>query len=160
MSQIIITPAQRRELRAAAHHLKPVVLIGANGLTATVKKEIDFALLSHELIKVRVMGDNRAERESIYQTLADELNAACIQHIGKLLVLWRPRPDDAPAEKVQDPQRKAGPKNVKILKHSSLGGQKPEIKTIQVLGNQRITAGGIVKRAKPRTISIKKKAQD
>lgn len=159
MSQIIITPAQRRELRAAAHHLNPVVLIGANGLTATVKKEIDFALKSHELIKVRVMGDDRVERENIYQTLADELNAAGIQHIGKLLVLWRPKPDDD-SEKAIDPNRKAGPKNVKILKHSSLGGQKPEIKTIQVLGNQRITAGGIVKRAKVRVTSIKKKAQD
>ena len=51
-------------------------------------------------------------------------------------------------------------KNIKILKHSSLGGQKPEIKTVQVLGNQRITAGGIVKRAKVRVTSLKKKAQD
>ena len=91
MPQIQLTPAQRREHRAEAHHLDPVVLIGGDGLTEAVQKEIDLALNSHGLIKIRVFSDDRAHREAIYAKLADELNAAPIQHIGKLLVLWRPK---------------------------------------------------------------------
>jgi len=93
MSQIQLTPAERREHRAEAHHLDPVVMIGADGLTPAVQKEIDAALNAHGLIKVRVFGDDRAAREVLYQQLADDLNAAPIQHIGKLLVFWRPQPD-------------------------------------------------------------------
>ena len=92
MPQIQLTPAERREHRANAHHLSPVVLIGADGLTPGVQKEIDAALNAHGLIKVRVFGDDRAQRESMYQQLCDELGAAPIQHIGKLLVVYRPAP--------------------------------------------------------------------
>lgn len=92
MAQIQLTPAQRKDHRADAHHLNAVVMIGSDGLTANVKKETDAALNAHGLIKVRVQSDDRAGREEIFQTLADELNAAPIQHIGKLLVLWRPMP--------------------------------------------------------------------
>jgi RNA-binding protein len=158
MTQIIISPAERRALKASAHHLNPVVLMGREGLTAAVTKEIDAALKVHELIKVRVTGDDRAARTHIFETLADQLNAACVQQIGKLLVLWRPRPDQT-ADKAIDPDRMPGPKTVRILKHSSLGGQKPEIKTVKILGNERITAGGIIKRAKPKIKSVKKAAQ-
>ena len=87
MSQIQLTPAQRREHRANAHHLTPVVLIGGDGLTDAVKKEVDAALNAHGLIKVRVFSDDRAGRELIYQTLSADLSAAPVQHIGKLLVL-------------------------------------------------------------------------
>ena len=89
MSHITLTPAQRKAHRADAHHLDPVVLIGGDGLTEAVRKEVDAALRSHGLIKVRVFSDDRAQREHYLQTLADELDAAPIQHIGKLLVLWR-----------------------------------------------------------------------
>ena len=152
MPQIELTPAQRREHRAEAHHLDPVVLIGGDGLTPAVQKEIDAALNAHGLIKVRVFSDDRAAREQIYLQLADELGAAPIQHIGKLLVLWRPMPEKA---KTIDEDRKPGPREVKVLKFGR-AGQKPEVKQIRVLGNQRLTAGGQVKRAKPKQKSLKK----
>jgi RNA-binding protein len=154
MPQIQLTPAQRKVHRAEAHHLDPVVMIGGDGLTAALKKEADAALKAHGLIKIRVFSDDRVQREEFYQTLANELNAAPIQHIGKLLVLWRPKP---PKEKTIDEERMAGPRDVKVLKFSSRGGQRPEVKTLRVLGNQRLTFGGKVKRAKPKQISVKKR---
>ena len=157
MPQIQLTPAQRREHRASAHHLDPVVLIGGDGLTPAVQKEVDAALNAHGLIKVRVFSDDRAAREQIYQTLADALSAAAIQHIGKLLVLWRPQPEKIRSE---DEDRKPGPREVKVLKYSKRAGHKPEVKTLKVLGNQRLTAGGHVKRAKPKQKSIKKRQAD
>lgn len=131
-------------------------MIGSDGLSAGVRKEINAALDAHGLIKVRVFSDDRTEREQLFQTLADELNAAPIQHIGKLLVLWRPQPVK---EKAIDEDRKPAPKDVKILKFGKQG-QRPEVKVVRVLGNQRLTAGGNIKRAKPRTtISAKKRNQ-
>ena len=132
-------------------------MVGGDGLTAAVKKETDAALKAHGLIKVRVFNDDRTEREAMFQTLAEELSAAPIQHIGKLLVLWRPK---VAKEKVVDEDRMPGPRDVKVLKYSKMTGQKPEIKTLRVLGNQRLTAGGNVKRAKPKKqISVKKRSQ-
>ena len=157
MPQIQLTPAERREHRANAHHLDPVVLIGGDGLTAAVQKEIDAALKAHGLIKVRVFNDERAAREEMYQQLADALNAAPIQHIGKLLVLWRPIPAK---EKAIDEDRMPGPRDVKVLKFSKRGGQRPEVKQLRVLGNQRLTPGGQIKRAKPKQKSVKKRQAD
>ena len=91
MASIKLNPVQRKTHRALAHHLDPVVMIGNDGLTSAVVKETDRALTSHGLIKIRVLGDDRQAREVIFQALADQLNAAPIQHIGKLLVLWRPQ---------------------------------------------------------------------
>ncbi len=157
MPQIQLTPAQRKDQRALAHHLDPVVLVGSDGLTAAVKKEVDAALNAHGLIKVRVFSDDRTTREAAFQALADELNAAPIQHIGKLLVLWRPMPEKVRAV---DEDRKPGPRDVRVLKNSTRGGQRPEIRTLRVLGNQRLTSGGNVKRAKkPRQTSVKKRTQ-
>jgi putative YhbY family RNA-binding protein len=157
MPQIQLTPAQRKEHRSAAHHLDPVVMVGGDGLTAAVKREADAALGSHGLIKVRVFSDDRAAREVMFQTLADELGAAPIQHIGKLLVLWRPK---AEKERAVDEDRKPGPRDVKVLKFSKRPGQRPEVKTLRVLGNQRLTPGGNVKRAKPKPpVSLKKRSQ-
>lgn len=158
MPQIQLTPAQRKVHRAEAHHLDPVVMVGGDGLTPAVVREADLALNAHGLIKVRVFSDERTERESIYQLLADQLNAAPIQHIGKLLVLWRPKPEVV-RERAEDEDRKPGPRDVKVLKFSKRGGQRPEVKTLRVLGNQRLTAGGKVKRAKPVKTSVKKRNQ-
>lgn len=157
MAQISLTPAQRRELRAEAHHLNPVVMIGSDGLTPAVEREIEAALSAHSLIKIRVFSDERTNREEILQKLTDSLNAAAVQHIGKLLVLWRPA---AEKEKVVDPDRKRGPAEFKVVKNSKVAGQKPEIKMLRVLGNQRLTSGGIVKKAKPKKASIKKRSLD
>ena len=156
MPSIQLTPAQRKEKRADAHHLDPVVMIGSDGLTPAVQKETDAALNAHGLIKVRVLSDERDTRESIFATLADALNAAPIQHIGKLLVLWRPVP---PKEKVERTDRKPGPKVVKILKFSKSGNHRAQVKKIKVLGNERIAAGGELKRARRRVTSIKKSSQ-
>ena len=153
MAQLQLSPEQRRDLRAQAHHLNPVVMIGNDGLTAAVKKETDTALNAHGLIKIRVQGDDRAAREAIADELAEALSAARVQHIGKLLVLWRPRPDKSVET---DPERAAGPRQVKVVRNSSRGGQRPSVRMLTVLGNERLTAGGQVKRAKPRQQSVKK----
>ena len=157
MPHIELTPAERKAHRAEAHHLDPVVMIGADGLTPAGGKETDAALNAHGLIKIRVLGDDRAAREAVFQQLADQLNAAPIQHIGKLLVLWRPMPE---REKAVDEDRGAGPREVKVVKYSKRGGQRPEIKTLRVLGNQRLTPGGKVKRVQPKQKSVKKGRAD
>jgi putative YhbY family RNA-binding protein len=157
MTAITLTTHQRREKRADAHHLTPVVLIGGDGLTAAVIKETDAALTAHGLIKVRVFSDERASRESMFATLTDQLNAAPVQHIGKLLVLWRPIP---PKEKEEREDRMPGPKVVKLLKFSKSGNHRPQVKKIKVLGNERVAAGGEIKRARKRVTSVKRKAVD
>lgn len=99
MAELTLTRDERLALRARAHHLKPVVLLGAAGLTEAVFKETDRALNAHELIKLRIPGDARDEREAICVQLAERLGAARVQVIGKMLVLYRPRPEeDAPAK--------------------------------------------------------------
>jgi putative YhbY family RNA-binding protein len=105
-----ISPHERRALRAKAHHLHPVVTIGHQGLTPTVLTEIDLALNAHGLIKVRVFLDDRDEREAMLAEIADGLDAAPVQHIGKLFVLWRPQPEPEPAPA---PARAARPKRGK-----------------------------------------------
>ena len=155
MPAIQLSPAQRKEHRAAAHHLDPVVAIGNDGLTVAVRKEANAALKAHGLIKVRVFSDERETREAIYRDLADSLNAAPIQHIGKLLVLWRPVP---PQEKADRDERPGGSRVVKILKFSKSGNHRPQVKKLTVHGNQRVTAGGMIKRAKRRIVSVKKNA--
>jgi RNA-binding protein YhbY len=130
-------------------------MIGAEGLTPAVLKEAEAAIRSHGLIKVRVFSDDRATREAMLLEMADKLNAAPVQHIGKLLVLWRPVEDAEPEEPAD---RKPGPRVVKILKFSKSGHHRPQIKKVTVFGNQRVTAGGSIKRAKKRVTSVKKKA--
>jgi len=156
MTAIQLTPAQRKEKRSEAHHLDPVVMIGGDGLTPAVQKEVDAALNAHGLIKVRVFSDERATRETIFATLSDALNAAPIQHIGKLLVLWRPMP---PKENAPREGRGAGPKVVKILKFSKSGNHRAQVKKVTVVGNMRIAAGGELKRATKRRTSVKKSSQ-
>ena len=157
MTQITLSIAERKAHRAQAHHLDPVVMIGGDGLTVAVKKEVDAALKAHGLIKVRVFSDERETREAYYKELCDILSAAPIQHIGKLLVLWRPQPAKV---KTEDEDRMPGPREVKVLKYASRGGQRPEVKRLTVLGNQRLTPGGSIKRAKPKQKSVKKRNQD
>ncbi len=84
-----LTVKQRQYLKGLAHDLQPVVMVGNNGLTQSVIKEIDLSLNAHELIKVRVLGDDRAARESLIEEICSKVNASFVQHIGKLLVLYR-----------------------------------------------------------------------
>jgi putative YhbY family RNA-binding protein len=104
----LLSPPERRALRAKAHHLHPVVSVGQHGLTAAVLHEIDVNLIAHELIKVRVFNDDRAARDAVLLSICAELDAAPVQHIGKLLVVWRPSPDRV-ATKAEKPKRLAAP---------------------------------------------------
>ena len=101
-----LSPAQRRALRAAAHHLNPVVSISQKGLTPSVLAEIDRCLKAHELIKLRLYGIEREVREALFIEIRTALNCAEVQHIGNLLVLWRENPKDAAAEKSAPARRR------------------------------------------------------
>lgn len=92
-----LTSAEQRALKARAHHLHPVVMVGDAGLTPAVLREIDVNLKSHELIKIRVFGDDRDARAALVDSICTQLDAAAVQHIGKILVIFRPRQDDVPA---------------------------------------------------------------
>ena len=185
MPALKVSPAQRADLRSQAHALKPVVLIGAEGLTDAVLAEIKVHLAAHELIKIRVFGDEREERLAIYEAICDTLSAAPIQHIGKLLVIWKPQA--APAAKTagaRTPAAKAGkakgvaalptareaaddtrkrgaaPRIVKVVKQSQSNTvRRPKPQKVLVRGNERVTAGGTVKRAKKRQASAKRQHQ-
>ncbi len=85
----MLTPAQRQELKGLAHPLKPVVLVGDKGLGPTVYAEIDRALRVHELMKIRVGGEDREERGAAMASICKELNAEAVQIIGKTLVIYR-----------------------------------------------------------------------
>ncbi|KVL63778.1 YhbY family RNA-binding protein [Burkholderia ubonensis] len=174
MPALSLSPAERSALRSEAHALKPVVLIGAEGLTDAVLKEIKVHLDAHQLIKIRVFGDERDERIAIYDEICDRLNAAPIQHIGKLLVIWRPEETEpAPArgrrsgalpsaaEAAADKKGRA-PRTVKVVKVSPNASpvRRPKPQKVTVRGNERVTAGGTVKRAKKRQASTKRPFQD
>ncbi|MEC5206270.1 MULTISPECIES: ribosome assembly RNA-binding protein YhbY [Vogesella] len=88
--KIELTAVERTYLKGLAHSLNPVVMIGNNGLTDSVIREIAISLDAHELIKVRVLGDDRDARVAMYEQICNDLSAAPVQHIGKLLVLYRP----------------------------------------------------------------------
>ena len=104
----LLTPAERRALRARAHHLQPVIMIGEAGLTPAVLKEIDNALKSHELIKIRVPGKDRSAREALIDVICAALDASPVQHIGKILVIFRLRPE--PVEPTAVPLRGRKPR--------------------------------------------------
>jgi len=118
-----LSPVERQALKARAHHLDPVVLIGDAGLTPGVMREINIALTSHELIKIRVAGDDREARLEMYQAICAELQAAPVQSIGKLLVVYRPKPaDEAGAAK---PRKPAGPRRSKKQLGARVETRKP-----------------------------------
>jgi RNA-binding protein len=100
-----MSPDERRKLRALAHSLEPVVLIGNAGLSAAVLHEIERALESHELIKIRAAGADRAERERLLAEICGSTGAEPVQHIGKVLVVHRRKPE-VPAQEPSPPARK------------------------------------------------------
>ena len=89
-----LTPRQRQQLKARAHALEPVVQLGQAGLSDTVLAEIERSLTAHGLIKVRIADADRSERETLAGEICDRTGAAAVQSVGRVLVLWRPRPDD------------------------------------------------------------------
>lgn len=84
---------RRRSLQARAHAIKPIVWIGAAGLWEGIIHELDQGLKSHELIKVKVSSDERETRDALLEEICERLDAAPVQHIGKVLVIYRPKPD-------------------------------------------------------------------
>lgn len=147
-----LTAAERSDLRAQAHGLNPVVMIGDAGLTPAVQKEVSASLDAHGLIKVRVLGDDREARIAIYNTLCEELDAAPVQHIGKLLVLYRP----AKEKEKEKSKRGPGMREVTIVKAHPT--KRPSVTKLLLKGNERVTAGGNVRKAKKRQTSKKKQA--
>jgi RNA-binding protein len=152
---INLTPAERSVLRAEAHGLNPVVMIGEAGLTKSVMKEISGSLDAHGLIKVRVFGDDREARVAMYEQICAELECAPVQHIGKLLVLYRPKKE---TEKTRSAKAGKGMREVTIIKASASGTKKPSVTKVMLKGNERVTQGGSIKRVKARQTSQKKNA--
>lgn len=175
MPALKVSSEQRADLRSQAHALKPVVIVGAEGLTDAVLAEIKVHLKAHQLIKIRVFGDEREERIAIYEDICDRLNAAPIQHIGKLLVIWKPEKvaaERAPAAKAkrgalpsareaaaEESNKGRAPRVVKVVKPSENPMRKPKAQKLVVRGNERVTAGGNIKKAKKRQTSAKRMHQ-
>lgn len=117
-----ITPRERSLLRARAHALRPVVLIGDKGLSPTVLKEIDGALHAHELIKVRAGGQERDVREQTLTAICEALSCAAVHHLGKILILYRPVPrvmvDDTATRAVRRPNAPYVPKKAAAEGHT------------------------------------------
>ena len=86
-----MTPKERQALKAKAHKLEPVVSIGGKGLTDAVLAEIDFALKSHELLKVRAGAMDRHERAAAFDAICARTGAEPVQHVGKVFVVYRKR---------------------------------------------------------------------
>ena len=94
---ISLTPRERAHLKARAHALEPRVQIGHGGLTDKVVAEIDRTLTAHELIKVKILADRDA-RDEIAEAMSARADAAIVQQVGKVVVLWGPNPEEAPVE--------------------------------------------------------------
>jgi putative YhbY family RNA-binding protein len=95
---LTLTPRQRATLKARAHALEPVVQLGAAGASDAAVAEVERSLAAHGLIKVRLAGADRDSRQQLTDTLCARTGAAAVQSVGRVLVLWRPRPDDEPPE--------------------------------------------------------------
>jgi RNA-binding protein len=101
----LLTPGERQALKGLAHRLNPVVLIGAGGLTPAVLAEVDRALKAHDLVKIRVMGKARGDRERMLEAICAATEASPVQHIGKVLVIYREGPKEE-AKPRESPARK------------------------------------------------------
>lgn len=106
---LTLTIAHRRALKAQAHALNPVVMIGKSGLSPSVIEELDRGLSSHELIKIRVLIDDRIVRNELFEKICQLLNAAPVQHIGKVFIIYRPRPEEAEKQQERSSQKKTSP---------------------------------------------------
>ncbi len=88
----MINTALKQALKAQAHHLKPVVLMGSKGLTPAVVEETNIALTDHELIKVKINGAEKPDRMLMASDLCQQLDAALIQLIGNTAIIYRKNP--------------------------------------------------------------------
>ena len=91
---ISLTARERTHLKGRAHALDVRVQVGHSGLTEAVAAEVDRALNAHELIKVKILDGDRQVRKEIADTICTRMDAALVQSVGKVFVLWRPKPED------------------------------------------------------------------
>lgn len=91
---VTLTPRERKALKGRAHALDAVVQIGHAGATPRASAEVDRALTAHELIKVKISDDDRDARHATGDTLAAAVDAAIVGRVGKIVILWRPRPEE------------------------------------------------------------------
>ncbi len=96
MAPVPLSPRERQKLKARAHALEPAVQVGQAGVTDRVAAELDRALTAHELIKVKLSAPDRDAREGLCDDICARTGAAEVQRVGKMLVLWRPRPESEP----------------------------------------------------------------
>lgn len=92
---VSLTPRERAHLKARAHALEPRVQVGHAGLTTALAAEVDRALTAHELIKVKILDADRRVRAGIADALCAQTDAALVQSVGKVFILWRPNPEPA-----------------------------------------------------------------
>jgi RNA-binding protein len=103
---LTLTVSERLAFKGRAQALSPTVMIGNAGLTESVLKEIAQTLKTHELIKIRVMSDDRALRATMLESICTQLDAAPVQHIGKILVIYKPNPEAHRIELKKMPRHK------------------------------------------------------
>ena len=130
-----LSPTVRRELRAKAHSLSPIVAIGNEGLTAAVLKEIDAAVIAHELLKIRVFHDERGAREAFLHEMCEQLSLAPVQHIGKILVVYRHNAEKAKAAKLAAAKKASMPKPPRLTKREEEAGLKVSAKRRRTTSN-------------------------
>lgn len=103
---VTLTARERAHLKARAHAMEPVVNVGHAGVTEAVLVEVERALSAHELIKVRAASHDREGRAEVLKTILERTDAASVQTVGKVMVLWRPKPEEA-----------AGPTHLSTIEH-------------------------------------------
>ncbi len=150
-----LTTARRSELRAQAHALSAVVIIGDKGLSPSVLAEVDRALTAHELIKVRAATDDREARAAWMAELCATLQAQPVQSIGKILVLWRENPDKA---KKIEAKAKPAPKTDPRKKPKASSRQKKHRTAEELIRTERLRSRALSprpasepRRRRPRT---------
>ena len=124
--KITLSPIERRALKAKAHELIPVVMIGDHGLTPAIVREVDRNLKAHELIKIRASTDDREQRATWFAEICDALNAAPVQHIGKIYVIWRKSPEltEARAKAALPKTKRKAPRVTKRQEENKAAGIK------------------------------------
>ena len=93
-----LTNRERAALKARAHALEPKVHVGNSGVTDALAAEAERALKAHELIKVKIATDDREARVAMGDDIAQRTGAAVVHRVGKIVILWRPRPEEPPSE--------------------------------------------------------------
>ena len=104
----MLCPALKKSLKIKAHALKPVILIGQHGLSATLLKELNLALAHHELIKVKLPESLRDERAALTEAILEQSQAHLVQSMGRIITLYKEKEDDVPPPSTSTSQKNKG----------------------------------------------------